>query len=669
MYHDTFRVSVVLWFLLSVLSHAQQPQIQPDANLSYLKNKAVCVGVDLNRGGVIAWLSGASRPENLVNVNDLGRYIQQSYYAFPEPFGNSHHPNWKGWPWNPLCAGDAYKNVSRVLTHTNDRRAIYVRTAPKQWALNNVDAECIMEQWIELQGNAVLVRNRLTNHRSDKRLYEARTFEAPCAQIIRALNHIYTYTGAHPFENDRLTKITKVAEGSGNIPWDKWYATENWSAAVNDNNWGLGVFHSGVFDILGGFYLPGMTGGPLENPISYIAPLQQEVLDHNIVYEYTYVLVVGTLQQIRQYVYDHRPNTMPDYHFTSDRQHWWYHNAGDTGMPIRGELHVNLEGVDSELIGPLSWWNARQVPKLYIEAAFHTKRHDARLYWRTPEKHDFNQTNSLKFKVNNDGDYHVYDVDLEKSPAYRGPITGIRFDPGSTSSHGEYVQVRYITHIKPSQPESTKSVVANLPTAPPTSKSQNEQLTGKVPTHSGLVRQIRFTSDKSLDQFVLLNKEDGKWTIDDGKLIVAETKHAERPLTVYKEYFTSISSVTIRAGIALPTEHDLRVSVGPINMILNWGGKDKDQNHFRVGQRPAKATPTTPYALIPGRIHEIQVKQVGNQALVLIDGKQHNSAQTTLEGTVAIYPYFSKIMIQEIVIEGKPDPGKQVAEPSHDNIY
>ena len=69
---------------------------------------------------------------------------------------------------------------------------------------------------------------------------------------------------------------------------------------------------------------PAQRVAPWNNPMSYIAPLRQEVLDHDIVYEYNYVLVVGTLQQIRQYVYDHRPNTLPDYHFTNDRQHWWY---------------------------------------------------------------------------------------------------------------------------------------------------------------------------------------------------------------------------------------------------------------------------------------------------------------------------------------------------------
>ena len=453
MYHDAFRVSVILilWSLLSALSDAQQPQIQSDANVSYLKNKSICVGVDLNRGGAIAYLADAIHKKNFVNVHDLGRYIQQSYYSGPEPFGSSPHPKWGPWPWNPLCSGDIYEHVSRVLKHTNNRKVIYVKTLPKQWALNNVDSECFMEQWIELQDNAVLIRNRLTNHRSDKRLYPARTSEDPTIWAIRALNHIFTYTGAHPFENDRLTQITKVAEGAGYIPFDKWFATENWAAAVDDNNWGIGIFHPGAFEFMGGFFLSGTTGGPMDNPTTYMAPLRQELLDHDIVYDYNYVLLVGTLQQIRQYVYDHRPNVLPDYHFTNDRQHWWYWHATDTGMPIRGELNVNLESIDSAMFGPVSWWNADQVPTLYIEAAFHTKRNDARLYWRTPEKPDFSQKNSLRFTFNNDGAYHVYKVDLGKSPAYRGCITGIQLAPGWTNSPEEYLQVRYITHIKPSR--------------------------------------------------------------------------------------------------------------------------------------------------------------------------------------------------------------------------
>jgi hypothetical protein len=56
------------------------------------------------------------------------------------------------------------------------------------------------------------------------------------------------------------------------------------------------------------------------------------VLDANIVYEYDFNLIVGTLTGIRSWVSTHRSDHRPDYHFGTSRQHW-YPNYGDAGVP------------------------------------------------------------------------------------------------------------------------------------------------------------------------------------------------------------------------------------------------------------------------------------------------------------------------------------------------
>ena len=43
----------------------------------------------------------------------------------------------------------------------------------------------------------------------------------------------------------------------------------------------------------------------------------------NIVYEYQYALILGSLDEIRQFVYAHKTDPRPDYRFQVDRQHWW----------------------------------------------------------------------------------------------------------------------------------------------------------------------------------------------------------------------------------------------------------------------------------------------------------------------------------------------------------
>jgi len=75
--------------------------------------------------------------------------------------------------------GDAYGNRSTLVSASNSGTQLYVKSRPKQWALQNVDAECTMEQWITLSGSVATVRNRLTNARADTTQHAARTQELP----------------------------------------------------------------------------------------------------------------------------------------------------------------------------------------------------------------------------------------------------------------------------------------------------------------------------------------------------------------------------------------------------------------------------------------------------------------------------------------------------------
>jgi hypothetical protein len=75
--------------------------------MAYLDNGSIRIGVDLDIGGTITFLARSNGGENLINSHDLGRQVQQSYYAGPKPFGQAH-PGWKDWPWNPAGSGDVY---------------------------------------------------------------------------------------------------------------------------------------------------------------------------------------------------------------------------------------------------------------------------------------------------------------------------------------------------------------------------------------------------------------------------------------------------------------------------------------------------------------------------------------------------------------------------------
>jgi hypothetical protein len=183
-----------------------------DAQMSYLDNGVIRVGVDLGKGGTITYLSRSIAVAqlgavNVVNSTDLGREVQQSYYSGPDGYGNPAPPNPPDWSWNPIGAGDGYGNPATVVEHSNDGKTIYTKTIPLQWVLNDVACECFIEQWIRLNGNAVQVHNRLTNNRSDHTQYHSYGQEAPAAYTNGTFWRLFTYNGAAPYTDAPLTQL------------------------------------------------------------------------------------------------------------------------------------------------------------------------------------------------------------------------------------------------------------------------------------------------------------------------------------------------------------------------------------------------------------------------------------------------------------------------------
>jgi hypothetical protein len=423
------------------------PADSPD-RMAYLDNGVIKVGVDLERGGSIGFLADAKEGVNVANTHDLGRWIGQSYYAGPKPFGTPD-PGWKDWPWNPVSAGDVYGNPSKVLEKENDGKTLYVKSVPMQWALKNVPGDCIFETWLSLEGRSVRVRNRLTNKRKDMRQYPAMDQELPAVYTVGTLHRLMTYTGDSPFADKSLTDIPKKRAKDGMPQWTTFFATEHWAALVNDDDWGLGVIHPDVVRFLGGFHGRSNTGGSADDPCGYIAPVRQEILDHNVVYEYQYTLVLDSLTNIRKKAYRQRPkSSLPDYRFTQDRQHCWLVNAEDRGCPANGCWRLKVEKDDPHLIGPEACWDAKEAPKVFIRAAYRTQNRKAELFWETADKPGFRPEQSVRFTITPDGAFRTYEVDMSACPTYRGKIRRLRFDPVEAGRAGETVDVAFISAKK-----------------------------------------------------------------------------------------------------------------------------------------------------------------------------------------------------------------------------
>ncbi len=422
---------------LALLTAAGSAPAQgPDsAEMEFLDNGVLRVGLSKDHGGALAYLSLADQDDNLINVHDLGRYVQQSYYSGPKPYlpaGAKMHDGWPGWGWNPIQAGDVFDNRPELLGVERDGESLIVRSVPMQWALDGVPGECVFETRVRLDANRVHLEVRLENARSDQNRYPGQ--ELPAVYTIGRLHRLFTYTGDKPFQGDALTEIENAGP-----PWEYWTSTESWSALVDDEGFGVGVFHPGALLTVGGFHGPKGRGGPRDGSTGYIAPLHTEVLDHDIVYESRATLIVGDLEKdIRAYAKANRPDPRPDFDFTKDRAHCVPFRLTDEAPPYEGSWRLTLDQDDPHIVAAPVHYEAKRVPKLYLRAAYRTKAREAELYFAPPGG-AFDGERRVTFRIKPDGKVRTYEIDLSRHPLYEGVIGQIRIDPIIDRTEGDTV--------------------------------------------------------------------------------------------------------------------------------------------------------------------------------------------------------------------------------------
>ena len=310
------------------------------AEKAYLDNGQVRLGVDLEHGGTICFLSTGSEAEedNMVNIHDLGRYIQQSYYAGDsvDRRDEGQHRTYSPWTWNPIQAGGIgcvakppHPNAkSEILEHKQVGNSMYVKCIPRLWDMPGEAAECVFEQWMWLEGSAVRVRNKVTIARTDDIWKEGvvRDQEIPAVYPIARLRDCYTYTGDAPWSADSAVKMPDHPKNfrkglpptdPNGFPWNRFKPTEPWAACVEPTTGlGFGVYSPQADATwLSGFVnlLKRQNGrdDSMANSTSYISPLTRVALNKDSVFEYEYYLITGSVQDVRRFVYEKEGKPWP----------------------------------------------------------------------------------------------------------------------------------------------------------------------------------------------------------------------------------------------------------------------------------------------------------------------------------------------------------------------
>lgn len=340
-------------------------------NVSSIENDQIKLGVNLALGGAVTFLAEHGRP-NLINSADWGRQVQMSFYSFPVPFhpeGHDMREAWKFIGWNPIQSGDCYGNRSVILEHENTGDSIYVKCIPMHWPLDCYPGECTFETWYKPDGRRVLVHARLNNSRPDKTQYPARSQELPAVYTNGEWYKLVSYIGCAPFTGGSIEVLVDLDDGKG-WPWIGFRPTENWAALVDKDNYGLGIYNPDTNHFIGGFAGKKGSGGPKDGPTGYISPLLSEILDHNIVYDYSYELIAGTVDEIRSSVYAvSKKSPVKFFEFSGTRSHWSYRNITDGGFPAGGCLEFGF-GEGSALVSPSLYWKAGEIGSVVIDAEF-----------------------------------------------------------------------------------------------------------------------------------------------------------------------------------------------------------------------------------------------------------------------------------------------------------
>jgi hypothetical protein len=431
--------------LVSITAFGGQPAL-PTPKMTFLDNGEVRIGMDLALGGAVTFISSRDHPGNIINSADLGRQIQMSHYSGPWPFevgDKKPNPAWAGLGWNPIQTGDCYLNPSKVVTHTNDGKELYIKCIPMQWPLSNVPGDCVFETWTTLEGPVIHMRYRCTNQRQDPTRYRPCPQELPAVYTISRLSRLMSYTGDQPFTEDQLTHIAN--DWHKPWPWTRFIATEAWAAVVDDHDWGLGVFKVDGGEFHGGIYGDERSEDPKHNSTTYVAPIHLENFDYNIVYEHRTEFVVGHLAEIRKRFNQMAPRTPPSWRFAQDRQHWTVRDATDQGFPLPGEWRIKFGDKKARLESGVRCWRADAAPGLDLQAAYTGKKPiTLRVLWKRLDEDRFDSQRSLSLELSPDGKFHTYHLELRSSPGYRGLLTGLALESVTQPGAGDELAIQSI---------------------------------------------------------------------------------------------------------------------------------------------------------------------------------------------------------------------------------
>lgn len=243
--------------------------------------------MDKSRGAAIGFLALSEDNRNLLNHNDEGRFIQQSYY------GDSDGSMWakKPWRYNPVQGGSYKGEDAKTLEFRESPKELYAKIEPLHWANAKRCPEAVMQEWITLEGPVAKIRMRMD--------YTGPTQKANAHQEMPAM--FVDFDLPHlVFERDgKLVRHAPVFLEKKGGP-EKISYNHGWLAYVNDKDFGIGIYTPGTNEAVTYRFRGNGKTGPVGSACSYVAPIRTLQLKNGTVVDYEFYLTIGSLDEIRE---------------------------------------------------------------------------------------------------------------------------------------------------------------------------------------------------------------------------------------------------------------------------------------------------------------------------------------------------------------------------------
>lgn len=280
--------------------------------LSYLEDKnssveAVIVDgvtkVDSDASGRYG-VRAKSKHVNLINANDTGRLVQQSYYGTGdfEGYQGGYFMDQK-WNYNPVQGGNQFNDAAKIVDVRTGENSIYIKCRPLDWAKEKeYITPSYMEATYSLADGLIKAECRFTDFSGYP---EADTTqECPAFYCIEPLNRFVYYSGNAPWTGDSKLSYENDLIFWPDAGYPNFYSTENWAAFIGefDDSFGIGLYVHNEVSFLAGVFSRGncTTADPAtESPTSYIAAVEKYNLRSFNPTSYEFYLSTGTTEEIR----------------------------------------------------------------------------------------------------------------------------------------------------------------------------------------------------------------------------------------------------------------------------------------------------------------------------------------------------------------------------------